>query len=288
MPVGSPPPESRDGLKLHLFTGGRYATVVRSDHLSDPGPHRHIVQLYQEEGALLRSVLKWISGPLSRGGAAILFCETARGSRIVSAAGAQGLALDQARSEGRFVLMDGREALGRFMVDGKPDADRFHAVVDEVIAGLPAGRDGRREIYAWGEMVNMLWRDGNREAAAQLESFWNDAIDRHGLRLLCSYELDPLVAEAHEGPFGAACTGHSLMVPHEDPAAFNAAVDGALVDVFGESQAPLLRTHWTERRAHLTTMPAAQLVMVRAQEEDPVVGRRLLAVVRERLRGRAD
>ena len=51
-----------------------------------------------------------------------------------------------------------------------------------------ASRNGRVRVY--GEMVNLLWRLGEGEAARRLEALWNEVIQSYAIPLFCAYHLD--------------------------------------------------------------------------------------------------
>jgi signal transduction histidine kinase len=109
-------------------------------------------------------------------------------------------------------LLDARETLARFMVDGLPDA----ALFDEVVGGLVARartHGCHAPLRAYGEMVDMLWRDGNPRAAIRLEELWNDLGKRHSFALLCGYLMDNFVAEAHGEGFQRVCDTHTHVLP---------------------------------------------------------------------------
>ena len=43
---------------------------------------------------------------------------------------------------------------------------------------------------AYGEMVDVLYREGNQAAALRLEEFWNDLGHLQSFTLLCGYAMD--------------------------------------------------------------------------------------------------
>lgn len=44
-------------------------------------------------------------------------------------------------------------------------------------------------IRAYGEMVNVLWQDGQEAAAIRLEMLWNDLARTRAFKLLCGYSM---------------------------------------------------------------------------------------------------
>lgn len=113
--------------------------------------------------------------------------------------------LSQAQSEGRFVLMDAAETLGRIMRDGLPDPDLF-----EMVVGTPLRRAtaAHGKVRAYGEMVALLWAQGRAAAAMRLEDMWNDLQRQVAFPLLCAYPLS-LGFESADGALGQICARHS-------------------------------------------------------------------------------
>jgi len=58
-------------------------------------------------------------------------------------------------------------------------------------------------VRAYGEMVDVLWQRGERDAAIRLEEFWNDLARLQTFSLLCAYCIDHLDPQAYADRFGA-------------------------------------------------------------------------------------
>jgi len=70
-------------------------------------------------------------------------------------------------------------------------------------------------VRAFGEMVNLLWCEGNGGAALALESLWNALSDTHSFSLLCGYGLQRFDDAADSAIFSAICAEHTHVVPTE-------------------------------------------------------------------------
>jgi hypothetical protein len=92
-----------------------------------------------------------------------------------------GLAI--ARAEGRLVELDAAETLETFMRGGRPDPALFDATVGALVRRCAAA--GR--VRAFGEMVDVLWGQGNVEAALELEQLWTDLQQTVPFTLMCGY-----------------------------------------------------------------------------------------------------
>lgn len=256
--------------------------------LRTPSSERHIVQIYRDRGFMGEAVATWIAPALEQGGAAILICTDANATLVLDRLREMGVDPAPPVASGRLVLVDARPFMARFILEGSPDPARFHALLGDALARVRAARlDLQGEVRAWGEMVDLLWHEGTRDAARRLEALWNEVIDAHGIRLLCSYRMDNLDPRTHEGALRDVCGSHSQLVPEPDYEAFDDALHGALVDVLGEDEAMTMRLTCARHRSMPTGMPTPQAVLVALQELRPEVGREVVLRTRARLAGPA-
>ncbi len=81
--------------------------------------------------------------------------------------------------------------------------------------------EGGRRVRAFGEMVALLWTEGNQAAAIRLEELWNELAQTRTFCLYCAYCLDSFGDTAHTAPFTHICTQHSRVIPAESYAALS-------------------------------------------------------------------
>jgi signal transduction histidine kinase len=125
---------------------------------------------------------------------------------------ATGLDTDAARASGRLVTLDAAETLSLFIRNGSPDPRRFEETVGAVVAR--AAEAGKR-VRAFGEMVALLWADGNAHAALELEGLWNGLQKTREFRLFCAYPLKSFEGETQGSKLGSVCATHSHVIPAE-------------------------------------------------------------------------
>jgi hypothetical protein len=73
------------------------------------------------------------------------------------------------------------------MEDGLPNPDRFREVATAALRRVGGGRE--TTIRAYGEMVDLLWKDGRSAASIKLEMLWNKLAGTHDFSLLCGYAM---------------------------------------------------------------------------------------------------
>jgi hypothetical protein len=112
---------------------------------------------------------------------------------------------------GDLLVLDAREVLATFMEDGQPDAERFNHSVPAAIARVVRGLD-KRTVRAYGEMVDLLWKDGLTTAAVRLEMLWNQLARTHDFSLLCGYSMGNFYKDAAVEDI---CAQHSHVISTE-------------------------------------------------------------------------
>jgi len=189
---------------------------------------RHLVHLYSDPIALRDAVSAWFAPAFANGGGAILVATPAHAALVKEGLARRGLDLEGLVAADRLVVLDARATLRAFMVDGVPDYERFLRVLQPA---LEKASSGGRPVRAWGEMVDLLRKDGEVDAALMLESCWNAAMDTRDFRLLCSYEADALDPHTYRTLLAELCQGHSRLLG--EPEAFEAEVRTSAISVLG-------------------------------------------------------
>jgi signal transduction histidine kinase/ActR/RegA family two-component response regulator len=188
-----------------------WSYAPRSDW-AEMGDKDHFVQFYEADGFLLNSLSGFIGNALSAGDGAIVVATKAHRNGLDELLQANGLDVTGAKTRGRYVSLDAAETLSKFMVDGNPEPARFNEVIGSAIASVT---DGRSRVRAFGEMVALLWAEGNHGAAIRLEELWNDLQKAHSFSLFCAYPMNGLCGERFIEPTDSVCKVHSRVIPAE-------------------------------------------------------------------------
>jgi hypothetical protein len=231
--------------------------------LATPQACDHVVQLYTDDGFLTRAVSHFVGTGLARGEAAVVVA-TAEHREALVAALASRLDVAATIARGQLVLRDAGTSLDRFMRPTGPDPRAFRTFIGELLDPMEAA--GRNGVRVFGEMVNLLWRD-DLPATVQLEALWSAVLTERQATLLCAYRLDNFDRHVHRGLLHQISRNHSHLVPVEDYARLDAAVDRAYRDVFGDSADTVrLRELMAVHPTSTTRMPAAEAALVALRE----------------------
>jgi hypothetical protein len=179
-------------------------------------------------------------------------------------------------ARGQLKMLDAADALAKFMRGNLPDWAAFHQLIGGVIAET---RLQYPTVRAYGEMVDILWQEGKRDAAIKLEEFWNELISLQTFSLFCAYQMDNFASETYGGPLQCICKVHSHLIPARDYAAFNKSVVDASQGVLGAPLAKVLRTISTQAE-QLTQMPEGQAALLWLREKMPCTAEKVLDKLR--------
>lgn len=167
--------------------------------------HEHLVEFYENDAFLVASVRDYLVPALREGEAALVVATGPHRHAFDAALAGTDVDLGAAESEGRYVAVDAEETLSRFMTERGPDPLRFRTVVDDLVARV---NGAGRPVRVYGEMVAVLWAEGDIVAAMALEDHWNDLARRHPLTVLCAYPTDGFGRAETAGSFRAVCQLH--------------------------------------------------------------------------------
>jgi hypothetical protein len=121
-------------------------------------------------------------------------------------------------------LIDATQTLASFMLGGLPNPDKFAEVMTAALERVRRGRRGVT-VRAYGEMVDILWKQGLDVAAIQLEMLWNRLARNGEFSLLCGYAMGNFYKDAS---VREVCRQHTHLV-HSDGTARVSNVDTLLV-----------------------------------------------------------
>jgi hypothetical protein len=167
--------------------------------------HEHAVLFYRGKHELIAAVGAQLAEALEHGCSAVVIAAGDHGAEFEHELERLGTDAD-----GRLVLLDASITLDRLKRGGRIDAIAFRRVIGGMIRD--AARGGR-PVWAYGEMVALLWADGDVSSALELERLWNRLGTELEFSLLCGYpssvmsdpQLRPAIAEV--------CLLHTSVVP---------------------------------------------------------------------------
>jgi PAS domain S-box-containing protein len=238
-------------------------------------PHEHFAQLYEDESVLLDAVNGYVREGLDSGAAAIVIATTAHLDGLKRQLRDKGaFDCDGALERQQLILVDAQQMLERLLCGTRmPQRDAFMRHIAPLIA---QARERFGRAIAFGEMVSLLWKEGNLDAAILLEDHWNELARAQPFTLFCGYQLQDCSALAHIAPFDAVCERHHRVIPTESERFYSQ--DPLRVIARLQQRASALEQEMQVGREAEERL--AQLAAIVADSDDAIVSKSLEGIIR--------
>ncbi|HEU4565047.1 MAG TPA: ATP-binding protein [Gemmatimonadaceae bacterium] len=173
----------------------------------------HIVQLCEDEAGYVRAVAGFVGEALARGHPALVVATEPHRAAVAAALLRLAVAPEPgAGTAARLTFLDARGLLDAIMVDGRPNRERFLALVGATLRECERQGSGA-PVYVHGEMVDLLCASGAVESASRLETLWNELARRHSFHLFCTYSAAAF-GRTEDGPaYDEICGHHTHVLP---------------------------------------------------------------------------
>ncbi len=163
------------------------AQVERHRARRTPAAPGHSCGFYRDDGQLLREAGGWLADGLRRGDGVVAIATRAHCEALRDRLADDGLDPGALAAGGQLALVDAAETLAAVWRGGAVDEARFAALVG---GRVDEARARRGRVRAFGEMVRLLWSDGDLGGALTLEEHWNRMLPGRSCELLCGYDAD--------------------------------------------------------------------------------------------------
>jgi len=172
---------------------------------------RHDVQFYDNHVFLCESVGRFLAEGIRAAQPAIVIATPAHRSAFAAELNRLHIDIDSLHPLD-LVWLDARETLSAFMEGSMPNAERFEATFANVFEKMIATRR-YVTVRAYGEMVDILWREGKPEGAIALEEMWNELANTYAFALLCAYSKESFQETHSLAGIERICAAHTHVLP---------------------------------------------------------------------------
>jgi hypothetical protein len=166
-------------------SGVQFRPTGRNEGQRKPDTCNHLLQLFDTSESLAEEVSAFLTVPEAAGQRLLVVATAKHWELIAAGLRLRGFNPDDEIAAGRLVVEDAHGLLAQLMRRGKPMRALFDQTIRAVVARLATTSPGGLRIY--GEMVEVLARDRNCEAAEALEKLWNELGRDYPFTLLCGY-----------------------------------------------------------------------------------------------------
>ena len=192
-------------------TAGKASPVVTPRHSARVS--EHAVLFYESEDYLIGLIAAFVADGLMERQPSVVILAPHRVDPLTRALEEKGVDV-AGEAESKFlVVVDAAETLNGLMDGDRPVRDRFRTLVAPMIARSATRKAGG--IRAYGEMVDLLSRRGNTEAAIEIEELWNEVSREQPISMLCGYHMGSFRDATHTATLDRICRAHTRVRPTE-------------------------------------------------------------------------
>jgi DNA-binding NarL/FixJ family response regulator len=195
-----------------LPDSSNYVESVTS--LSAQNLQHHEVAFYFDDQQFVAGVTRFLGTALRGGNPAIVVASQSHHNQLLPALQAYGLHLGVVIEQGRYVPVDVVDALSNFMVNDMPNPGRFVSTFGDLIRQASESVERGRRVAIFGEGVQILWEQGKRAAAIQIEKLCNQIGEEYNVDILCGYSCYNGEGAVHSDVIlQQICAEHSAVYP---------------------------------------------------------------------------
>lgn len=191
-----------------MENGKRWAHAGPREFWGELAPCEHVLQIYESEQSFIATLAGFVGDGINKGDCTIVIATREHLSALDTVLKEHGLKVDGLKKEGLYRPLDAKEALSRFMEDNWPDSEKFHTYIGRL---FEEAKTAGRKVRAFGEMVALLWAEGNNGATVQLEHLWNEFCSSAELTLFCAYPKSGFT-DAPESSLAQICNAHAKII----------------------------------------------------------------------------
>jgi hypothetical protein len=147
-------------------------------------PSDHFLQFYESDEEFIDTLETFASSGFENGDGVIVIA-TEQHLEALSSKLAKNFNISELVNEKHYIPVDAEKLLGSIMNDDYIDEANFHSVISGLIESVKK-RD-ESNIRVFGELVALLWGQGNRKATVEMEKLWHKICSSGVVCLFCAY-----------------------------------------------------------------------------------------------------
>jgi len=210
---------SLSGLRVN-HSGHQHAGacgVWKPKQVTPPSPQgeivgRHDAMFYSNDRQLVDHLSQFIGAALNVGNGAVVVATGAHRESLMRSLQAGGVDTAAALEQGRYIALDAADTVSSCMVNGVLDSTQFLQTFENVIfRAASAAKTEHPRVAVFGEGPDLLWKQGNIQAAIQDEKLGNQLSQTYAVDILCGYSLSNVHGVAAVDVLQRICAEHSAV-----------------------------------------------------------------------------
>jgi hypothetical protein len=169
----------------------------------------HVVEIYDSDQDFLDSLLAFAEAGFSSNESVVVIATGDHLRQLEAKLHNKGHDLFALRLTDQYIALDASKALYEFVIGGSPDAILFRLLASNL---MKRAKRSSRKVRAFGEMVAILWAQGNKEGTLCLEQLWSEYMQGEPFSLFCAYPRSCFSGEDALKSINEVCKSHSHQI----------------------------------------------------------------------------
>jgi len=144
----------------------------------------HFLQLYEDDEIFLDGLEAYVCAGIAKSESVIIIATTehlsALEKRLINYYNLNKLIIQK-----HYMPIDVEVILDKILINSQIDAALFNTEMSNLMKSI--NRDSNNTIRVFGEIVAVLWGQGNRKAVYELEKLWHEYCKKEKICLYCAY-----------------------------------------------------------------------------------------------------
>jgi hypothetical protein len=175
-------------------------------------PSDHLVQIYENESHFINTLEGFAGSGILSGDSVIIIAKQFHLDQLNERLLKHNFNIESLIENSLYIPLEANEVLCKFMINGWPDEKMFNNVISEI---LDRARENGRKVRAFGEMVAILWEQGNNGATVRLENLWHNLHAWDRFSLYCAYPKSGFTRQ-YDDSISEICRAHSKIIDGEN------------------------------------------------------------------------
>ena len=147
-------------------------------------PSDHVVQIYDDDQKFLSLLESFVTVGFATNDCVIVIATQEHLHALEDRLRFKGHNVFELKLQDQYIPLSAKDTLGEFMINNWPDEVLFRHLINRQIS---RARTRNRNVRAFGELVALLWAQGNVGASVKMEHLWNKMCKDEMLSLFCAY-----------------------------------------------------------------------------------------------------
>lgn len=160
--------------------------MVDQKHIfwGEVAPTDHFLQFYESDEILLNSLEAYVMSAFALEETIVIIATDLHLQELHKRL-KQHYNLAKQISRGKYTPLNAEMILSEIMTGEVVDTDKFNALIDKLLDKV--NKIDNNKIRIFGELVALLWGQGNRKAVVALEKLWHQLCTSGKFSLFCAY-----------------------------------------------------------------------------------------------------